>query len=177
MPKPICAGSCSVALRLENNGEILRLNRTEIITLYFYSSQNKALLLLPPCTLLEQDLILLDDFRRLVNSKHNQTLWAVCVWRGIESISCRVLWWQNLQLPSACKCSLHWNFSISSLHSSCPIRKPTGSSGSSTADRVIRAPRGEFFQAAAVNSSFCLEKIHVYTNRRCSKIVFLQPPQ
>lgn len=129
-----------------------------ICYIQIYKNKNKkklpALLTFPRCTPSEQDLILLDDTRRLVNSKHNQTLWAVSLWRGIESISCRVLWWQNLQLPSACKCSLRWNFSISSLHSSCPIRKPTGSS---TADRVIRAPRGEFFQAA-VNSSFCLGK-------------------
>lgn len=51
----------------------------------------------------------------------------------------------NLQLPSAYKRSLLWNFSISLLHSSCPHRKPTGSSGSgsNTADRVIRAQQGD----------------------------------
>lgn len=117
---------------------------------------------------------------RSVNSKHNQTLWAVSslfAAAELKAYRAESFWWQTLQLPSACECSLRWNFSISSLHSSRPIREPTGSSsgcggGGGTADRVIRAPRGEFFQAAA-NSSFCLGgKIHVYTNRRCSEGFF-----
>lgn len=164
------------------NGENYRLNWTEILTmmlLLWYNriiikntfSPSRCLLTFPPCVLSEQDLISLDNSRRLVNSKHNQTLWSVSLWRGIESISCRVLWWQDLQLPSACECSLCWNFSISSLHSSCPHPKPTSSSGggSNTADRVIRAPRGDPSKLQWI-PRFVWEQIHVYTNRRCSEL-------
>ena len=73
----------------------------------------------------------------LADSKHNQTLWSFS--RVELKAFCAESFGGNLQLPSACECSLHWNLSISSLHSSCPPRKPPGSY---TVDRVIQAPWG-----------------------------------
>ena len=78
---------------------------------------------------------------------------------------------KNLQLPSACECSLRWNFSISSLHSSCPPSKANRQRQRHSRPCHPRTAGGSF--QAAVNSSFFVwEKIHVHTNRRCSDFFF-----
>lgn len=58
-------------------------------------SQSCFLLPFLPRSLSEQDPISLYCSRRLVNSKHNQTLWSALLWSWIESISCGVLQWQS----------------------------------------------------------------------------------
>ena len=45
-------------------------------------------------------------------------------WDGIESTSWRVFFGGDLQLPSACECSLPWNRSILSLHPG-PLQDPS----------------------------------------------------
>ena len=89
----------------------------------------------------------------LADSKHNQTLWSFS--RVELKAFCAESFGGNLQLPSACECSLHWNLSISSLHSSCPPRKPPGSY---TVDRVIQAPWGGGAFPTPANSWICLGK-------------------
>lgn len=105
--------------------------------MYVYLARTSAFFY-SPCSISEQDFISL-LYRRpsAADSKHNQTLWSPS---GVELKAFRAEFFgDNLQLPSACERSQLWNFSISSLHSSCPHRKPTSSS---TADHVIHAPQG-----------------------------------
>ena len=136
-----------------------------------HSAQAAAFSPSPACTLTEQDLISLDYSRRLVNSKHNQTLWSVSAARNWKHIVQSFFGGKNLQLPSACECSLRWNFSISSLHSSCPPSKANRQRQRHSRPCHPRTAGGSF--QAAVNSSFFVwEKIHVHTNRRCSDFFF-----
>lgn len=167
MPKPICAGSCACLCVLKTPREWKReiesdwnnnvdaafvVSRKKNRAKETHSAKAAAFSPSPACTLTEQDLISLDYSRRLVNSKHNQTLWSVSAARNWKHIVQSFFGGKNLQLPSACECSLRWNFSISSLHSSCPPSKANRQRQRHSRPCHPCTAGGSF--QAAVNSSF-----------------------
>lgn len=116
----------------------------------------------PSCRLLSFP-PLLDYSRRLVNSKHNQTLWSVSLWSGTESISWGVLRWQSpitfcVQVFTA----------LELFHFIIPLKLPPSKTnrqqrlqpqqqhGRPCHPCIAGGGKGSF--QAAVNSSFCLGK-------------------
>lgn len=107
-------------------------------------------------SLCHQGPILVDYSRCSVNSKHNQTLRSVSLWSAIESISCRVLWWQSpitlcVQVFTALEL---FHFIITLKHP--PPIESQPAAVQRTVSSVHRGGQGSF--QAAVNSSFCLGK-------------------
>lgn len=90
---------------------------------------------------------------------------------------------RNLQLSPACTCSSHWNFSISSRRSSCPLSRAKPAAAAH--QTVTSVHRGGILPVDSwVFFCFFLlwEKIRVHTNRRCSEafpfsLFFFKRPQ
>lgn len=76
---------------------------------------------------------------------------------------------RNLQLSPACTCSSHWNFSISSRRSSCPLSRAKPAAAAH--QTVTSVHRGGILPVDSWGFFFFLlwEKIRVHTNRRCSE--------
>lgn len=156
MPEPICADSCACPCIVEtpqqwkpeigsdSNGVLVKQIKRVPSAPHFSTLH----------TLSEQDLVLLKYGRRLVNGKHNQTLWSVSLWGRMESILYRAEFFiGNLQLL----CNVQVLTALEHFHFIITLMLPSSKANQHPQQTMSPVQCGGFFQAVA-NSLFYLVK-------------------